>query len=171
MENVYFKNDSFVDYRGDEHKFTIAALVTSEPQLYVEDEDDDVVIPTECSVRLGVAICSTKDEWDSTKGEMIAEGRARSYANDMAVITSKAMRPLFDEDGILKLLDNEIEFIKSHPGKYISGYYESEKKYLAEKEKAALIDSLSEDEKRFYDCIVNKNLSENLQKLVNCSVK
>lgn len=146
MENSYVLNDSFVDFQGNTHKFTVAAVLSDNPDLWIVDAQGDM--ETECVARLalGVAVCSDKDVWNAKKGEMIAVGRARKYCDDMLVINSRAMLDMLNDDAINNLLEREAGYVKEHIGKYIPGYDEMARRYKARQERQAKLDALTEAE-------------------------
>lgn len=146
MDKIYVRHGEFTDFNGGIHSFTVAAVVTNEPELYLADfegnEDDNII----AAVSLGIAICNPNDTMNAVKGEQIAVGRARKYFDHALVINSEAMRCLINDDAINNLLKNECEFIKNHIGMFIPGYDEKAKKHQQALQEQAIRESLTIDE-------------------------
>lgn len=140
-ERIETLKDKFIDYAGKEHWFVIAAVST-------ELEDDD-----EFSKRLGIgyAICNCEDEFSDEFGRKLAIGRAKNretalYSTHLGLINSKMVQAL---------LEQEADYLKNNPEKYIAGYLAAEKKYNEMLEMDNLHDSFSD---------IEKSVTKNLQK-------
>lgn len=172
---------SFVDYKGQEHKFVVAAvsevLPTTYEEAYPEDKIDeeeknttityevveynewdsdykDVVVK---SLRLGVSICNPTDTFNERAGKEKAVHRAKNskknalYSTEKGYISSRVVRAM---------LEQEAHYIKTNPGKYIKGYTEAEAKYKFEQECKTKYSELSESEKSLVKSIKDINLQK-----------
>lgn len=139
--------DSFVDFAGKTHYFIIAAV--SE----VLDTTAFVVIPDGMAVstvgsvtkgiRLGVSICNPTDEFDEKIGALKATARAKNapfslFASDKGQINTTVVRAL---------LEQEAEYLKNNPEKYIKGYADSKARFMKKQEMEGLKDNFTEVEK------------------------
>lgn len=162
-EKVYFRNSSFIDFKGQERQFVLCGIRFKEE---VEaDPWNDLYIAY--SVVFGISVCKPEDEFDLDLGRNIAKGRAKKgYEEDECDITSNMN--YFTETIMNTLMDQEVEFIKGCPSKYLTGYTEQEIKYNAKKLKEKEINSLSTNVKAIYDSIVALGQKEiaNLLKLI-----
>lgn len=153
---------SFVDYKGLEHKFVVAATskvlptTLGESGLICQNEDKDLELSHEVtwytdwdsdfvdnvvkSLSIGVAICNPEDEFNEAIGlkKAIAKSRPAMYATHSGYVSARLVKAL---------LEQEAYYVKTNPGKYIKGYNEAEKKYLVEKKLKDAYDILSFDQK------------------------
>lgn len=169
-ERVNFITDSFVDYKGVEHKFVIAAVsqgvpvkgieldndpcssyadndVFIEVNIYLEDYgtyDDYSVISK--VLKLGVAICNPEDEFNEKVGQHKALARARN--SDPVLFASSENPGIINSMMVEALLKQEAEYIKNNPERYIKGYKEAQEKYLQREEMLEIEENFSslEDE-------------------------
>lgn len=165
MNSTYFKNGSFVDFMGETHQFIVAVRVSSDDAPAIHTGDS--LIMGDTRVGIGVAICNTADEWDEKKGQMIAEGRARKYDNSIAVIGSPALRALITDDSVQNVLDTEVEYVKEHPGLFIKGYDEQNRRFKTRKLFQEQLDKTEPDEKSFIEKVLSNKLSEAAKKLLH----
>lgn len=172
---------SFVDYKGQEHKFVVAAvsevLPTTYGEAYPEDKVDEeeknttmtyeVVEYSEWdsdykdtvvkSLRLGVSICNPTDTFNERAGKEKAVHRAKNskkntlYSTDKGYISSRVVRAM---------LEQEAHYVKTNPGKYINGYAEAEAKYKFEQECKTKYSELSESEKSLVKSIKDIDLQK-----------
>ena len=130
MERIETYKDSFIDFRGQEHKFMLAAVSMSmehEESIiseYVEDPKDwseyhfeDHV--AEKVLSMGIAVCHPSDEWNEKKAYLTATGRARKYRN-RALYATKAGS--INTTMVQAWLRQEAEFLKNNPEELIPGY-------------------------------------------------
>ena len=163
-EYVEVINDSFVDYAGKTHYFTIAAIssllprngkelgmdsledntVTHEVAVYVEDYGtDDYLCNVTKALRLGISMCNPTDEFNEKVGALKAIARAREnepslLSVDPGTINTKVVRAL---------LEQEAEYLKNNPENFIEGYADMKARYEKCKEMEAMAENFSETEK------------------------
>ena len=145
--------DEFKDFRGLTHKFVVAA-VSEEVDAVVDIYDYDGNIE-DCSsitkiVKLGVAICNPNDEYDEKKGKMIAINKAHA-ATDYALYAT--LPGMINTAVVEALVKQEVAFIKENPNRVIPGYAEEKQKFESRQKLQAQLDSLSPEEKEFYDAV------------------
>lgn len=166
-EHIEVINDSFVDYAGNTHHFTIAAVssllprttkemgdespvsndgleVIHEVGIYVEDYGtDDYLCNVTKVVRLGISMCNPTDEYDEKVGALKAIARARVnepalLSVDPGTINTKVVRAL---------LEQEAEYLKHNPENFIVGYADMKARYEKRKEMEAIAENFSDVEK------------------------
>lgn len=149
MEKTIIRHDNFIDFNGNTHPFTVAAVLTDEVDdmcIVAGSAENMVATDAVACLTLGVAVCNPKDKWDEGKGACIAAGRARKYIDDALIINSRAMLGMLNDDAITALLEREAGYVKEHIGKYIPGYDEMARRHKANKELAEVKASLSAEE-------------------------
>lgn len=137
-----FKYGSFIDYKGVEHKFTVAGVVIricQEDEVYIESSNwDRIFIPTsiEKILSVGISICNpgsetTKgDEYNRFRGEKQAQGRAIKLRDDTAVrVVAVTKSGMLNDKVVDAILEDTVENIKNNPGQFIKGYNAAEKKW------------------------------------------
>ena len=163
-EHVEVINDSFVDYAGKTHYFTIAAVssllprngkelgmdshednaVIHEVAVYVEDYGtDDYLCNVTKALRLGISMCNPTDEFNEKVGALKAIARAREnepalLSIDPGTINTRVVRAL---------LEQEAEYLKHNPENFIEGYADMKARYEKRKEMEAMAENFSETEK------------------------
>lgn len=163
-EHVEVTNDSFVDYAGKTHYFTIAAVssllprngkelgmdshmdntVTHEVAVYVEDYGtDNYLCGVTKALYLGISMCNPTDEFDEKVGALKAIARARENSPallsvDPGTINTKVVRAL---------LEQEAEYLKHNPENFIEGYADMKARYEKRKEMEDMAENFSETEK------------------------
>lgn len=179
-EHIEVINDSFVDYAGKTHHFTIAAVssllprttselegspvdeeakVTYEVSNYIDDYGtEDYVCKVVKVVRLGIAMCNPTDEFNEKVGALKATARARVnkptlLSVDAGTINIKVVRAL---------LEQEAEYLKHNPENFIVGYADMKARYLKRLEMEAMAEKFSDLEKA-----VVEGLQENPEFLDN----
>lgn len=174
-EHVEVINDSFVDYAGKTHHFTIAAVssllprttkemgdkspvcnkdleVIHEVGVYIEDYGtDDYLCNVTKVVRLGVSMCNPTDEYDEKAGVLKAIARARE--NEPSLL---ATNPGTINTGVVKaLLVQEAEYLKHNPENFIVGYADMKARYLKRLEMEAMAEKFSDLEKAVVEGVQN----------------
>lgn len=174
-EHAEFIHDSFVDFEGKEHHFVMCALSVVLPKTFEEykqsnfinpdnnlnfindstniyweigshiyDYGQDYYKPVTKGLALGVAICNTDDKFDLEVGKKIALNKAKNSTPVLYVVDPGMINTTMVQ-GFLK---QEAEYLKDNPGKYSKSYKEKEQKYKTMLNEKAMIDSLSEEEKK-----------------------
>lgn len=123
MEKVVHKIDTFVDFTGKTRQVIMAA-VSAEINGYTSVSNGHWMDYTDVikEVRLGVSVQSPADREENTElGKIIAIGKAKKdkscrgklFSTDKGFINTKL---------VSAFLDQEMEYFKQNPGKYIKGY-------------------------------------------------
>jgi len=133
-----FKHDTFVDFTGATRNFCIAAVSQEENTallLAVNEltEKTEVALPTK-SLRIGVSICHPSDvtKYSKELAETIAEGKALKDSSAVGQIYSTD-RGFINTKVVNALLEQEAEFFKQNPDRYITGYRKQKESYLKSK--------------------------------------
>ena len=165
-EHVEVINDSFVDYVGKTHYFTIAAVssllprtsgelksnptsdddleVTHEVGIYIEDYGtDDYLCNVTKVVRLGISICNPLDEFDVKVGALKAISRARENSPALLSVDPGTINTTV----VKALLKQEAEYLKHNPENFIEGYADMKARYEKRKEMEAMAENFSDTEK------------------------
>jgi len=161
MKNsAIFKTDSFTDWLGKKHIFTVSCVVDYDLQgmfshevienAFIEGSWEEKLNPLDADIAtktlfFGVSICNPKDielgQYNEELGKKIAYNRAlspkviRSFVavSDPSFITKEMMEAL---------LQKQVDNVKAHPEDYIKDYLKAKEKWeqrqKAEKEFGAL---------------------------------
>lgn len=178
-ERINYLVDSFVDYKGVEHKFVVAAVsstlpktgeelgeiecyrdseVTHEVNIYVEDYGTwDYLGIIGKVVRLGVAICNPTDVFNEQVGMRKAVARARN--NEPAIYANIDNMGVINTELVKALLKQEAGFIKENPDAFIAGYNDAKKKFEYGKKMEKVAEGFTDFEKQ---------VIENLEKDPGC---
>lgn len=172
-EYINVLEDMFVDYKGIVHPFTIVAVsqtlpktgkelgedehyweneVTHEVNIYLEDYGTwDYLGDVGKVLKLGIAICNPDDEYNEKVGYNKALSRAR---NSKPVLFVNEKTPgVINNYVVTALLQQEANYLKENPAKYIKGYKEAEEKYLKKQEMEELRNNFSSLEEDVLDAI------------------
>ena len=143
-DSAKFINDSFVDFAGKTHYFTVVATSTNKKGTYIVNEESGYCFPpVETEIHLGVSICNPEDPFDGYKGITKATKRADN-SPAILYITKKC----YSTNGLINaLLKREAEYIKKNPGKYIKGYDEASIRYFKRKRMENIENNLNDLEK------------------------
>ena len=166
-EHVEVINDSFVDYAGKTHHFTIAAVSSLLPRTTGELGDlspvnnDDITVYHEVGiyvsgygtedylcdvtkvVRLGIAICNPVDDFNEKAGALKAIARARK--NEPALLSTNP--GTINTKVVQALLVQEAEYLKNNPENFIVGYADMKARYMKRKEMENRATNFSDTEK------------------------
>lgn len=182
-ERIETRNDSFVDYAGQTHYFTMVAISKELPKKtsdfkdiknfegceevyyevseYIEDYGTNDYLGSVTKVlHLGVAICNPTEEFDERKGIEKAIARARNskpalYSTNLGTINGKVVKAL---------LEQECEFLKQNPGKYIKGYDESRKTYERKIKMNKMFNAFTDFELKVAEALENNpNIFDNVK--------
>ncbi len=126
-QHVEFIEDSFVDFEGNERKFTLCALsqLDEDSTICMAGYDDYYNIEVVKTLSIGYAVCSAQDTFKPELGKIIARGRAEvaeplMFVTDPGVINHKMVKAL---------LEQEAEYFKMNPDHYIDGYARAKAKH------------------------------------------
>lgn len=164
---VEYMVDSFVDFRGEEHKIVACAL--SQTPEVSEYEDTLVVgwMASDCFmcpddsdfakicrvVSIGIAVCNPADEFDEERGKAKAYNKALHDPKCPTIYTKS--RGVVNKALVEAFLKQEIGFIKENPERIIKGYNQMKARF---DKKAALeneIKNLNDAEKAVLDIAKN----------------
>lgn len=154
-EYVEVLKDSFFDYEGKEHHFTLAAI-SEMPNVFIED-----TFFIEKVLKIGLAICNPDDTYNEKVGACTAIGRAKKsapvlYSTISGLINTKMVRAL---------LEQEAEYIKNNPEQYIVGYREAKERWEKRKQIEELRNNFSTIEKTIIEEVdKNPKFLDNVQK-------
>lgn len=158
VKRVAYKVDEFVDFKGNTRKFIMTAvsiIPEFKGQYAVEvcpsDYDCEYQDITKI-LSIGVSVCRPDDNFDQDLGIEIATGKAiknedhRIYSSDKGLINNHM---------VMALLEQECQYFKSNPGRYLKGYDQDKYKYLKELDMIKMRESLSEQGKAVAEYIEN----------------
>lgn len=153
-EKIVTVVSEFTDFKGQIHKFVVAAVSTpvdAEIEIYDESEVVDWA-GIEKAVKLGVAVCNPVDEYSEEKGKVIAINKARNCSDYALYATLPGM---INTAVVNALVAQEVEFIKNNPARVIPGYLDEKEKFEKRQEFAKKLAELTEEEKVVYEAIKN----------------
>ena len=141
--------DTFVDYAGQTHHFTIAAI----SEVFKEGKGPDIIdvegLQTETlgsvikGVKIGISIHNPVDEYNEKAG--VCRAIARAEEAEYAILSTS--RGYINEKVVRALLDSEANYIKNNPEQYIPGYAEMRDRYLKNQEMENVQKNFSEVER------------------------
>ena len=159
-----FVEDSFIDYKGREHKIVACALSQSPSdkdfKLMTGWIDTNGMLDSRSAlcqnvyrmVTVAIAICNPEDEFDLEKGKQQAYNKAanietlpRLYTSNKGVITKELV------DAFIK---QQINFFKENPETLIKGYKEAKEAYENIQKAKNTIDNFSEEEKTVFNLAI-----------------
>lgn len=151
--------DSFVDFKGEEHKIVACALSQSPEESEDEcnfavgwvgndsymDTDDQDYAKIYRVVSIGISVCHPTDTFNEERGKANAYNKALHdpkcptiYTRDKGV-ASKALVETF--------LKQEVNFLKENPERIIKGYNQAKARFDKKQALKAKVESLSDNEK------------------------
>lgn len=151
MEHVELLKDQFVDYAGKTHYFVIAAVSDNFKKdinvVATEGLNLGVVGHVEKGVRIGIAICNPEDKFVEKTGVCKAIGRAKEsetvlYATNSGQVNTKVVRAF---------LEQESEYLKANPEKYIAGYADAKARFEKRQEIEGIKNGFTEVERIVVD--------------------
>lgn len=141
MNKVQYTSGTFTDFKGQERHFVMAAVSIVDRLAYVDSAEAENFTDTPKCVSIGVSVCLPYDKFDEELGKKIAYGKAmkseehRLYATDEGLINTVMINGL---------LDQESEYFKKYPGRYLKGYDDYKAKYERATRIEGYIDGLDE---------------------------
>lgn len=161
-----FLVDSFIDYKGDEHKVVLCALSqTPEKNIdddslmvvwsngYDVDENADIYHEVLRTVSLGVAICCPADKkaFSEEIGKKIALNRA-----EKSIPKFVSLEPgVVNTTVVRAFLEQEMAFVKRCPEKFIKGYDEAKTHYNKKLNLDKTVKNLSPEEAEVVEFAMN----------------
>ena len=141
-QKVEVLKDSFTDFAGKVHYYIMAA-VSEEVDAYVSYNDDYNGQDCAKGLKFGISICNPDDVYVEEVGMRKAIGKAKN-ANSYALLSSELGQ--INTKLVQAFLQQESEFFKNNPEKYIKGYNEQKEKYLKEQEMNKIKESMTDEE-------------------------
>lgn len=126
MNKVQYTSGTFVDFKGQERKFVMAAVSIVDEDAHVEFTEDDCGMMAPKCVSIGVSVCLPQDGFDEELGKKIAYGKAMKSVEHRLYATAPGM---VNTGMITGLLAQESEHFKTDPGSYLHGYNEYKARY------------------------------------------
>ena len=161
-----FLVDSFIDYKGDEHKVVLCARSqTPESSSYGDnlmvvwsngcdvDETADIYHEVLRTVSLGVAICCPADKkaFSEEIGKKIALNRA-----EKSIPKFVSLEPgVVNTTVVRAFLEQEMAFVKRCPEKFIKGYDEAKAHYNKKLNLDKTVKNLSPEEAEVVEFAMN----------------
>lgn len=162
--------DSFVDFKGEEHKIVACALSQSPEESedgcklavgwvrddsYMDTYDQDYAEVCRV-VSVGISVCHPTDTFDEKRGKANAYNKALHDPKCPTIYTRNrgvASRTLVDA-----FLKQEVNFLKENPERIIKGY--NQMKALFDKKQAlkAKVEGLSDNEKLVVKLAMNEGV-------------
>lgn len=167
---TYYQKESFKDFKDQNRVVTVCVTVLEATnkdcvEVYPSSNCEGLDIIHE--IYIGYAICCPTDSYDENVGKKISYQRAIS--SDPVIVTTRF--GIINEGFLFNLLEDELDYIISNPGKFIRGYNEAEKRYLENVELDKEVKNLTNTEAEiiqhildgvnFYKCL---NIAEKLNK-------
>ena len=160
-----FLVDSFIDYKGDEHKVVLCALSQTPDQYdddnlmvvwsngYDVDETADICHEVLRTVSLGVAICCPADKkaFSEEIGKKIALNRA-----EKSIPKFVSLEPgVVNTTVVRAFLEQEMAFVQRCPEKFIKGYDEAKAHYNKKLNLDKTVKNLSPEEAEVVEFAMN----------------
>ena len=174
-EIVEYKIDSFVDYKGLEHKIVLCALSFTPESNEFDDvfsvgwKDVDGYTVDYAAVKrvlsIGVSVCNPEDKFDEETGKKYAYNKAKHDSKSQKLFTSS--KGVINKTLVNAFLEQEMNFIKENPEKVIKGYNDSKARYEKKNNLLKEYNALTEEERS----IVSMAMEGNLDKYVNIAGK
>lgn len=144
MKKVEYIVDSFKDFTGEERQFVMAAV-----SLH-SDIDNDMKV-----LSIGVSVCRPDDEFNETLGKAMKYRNHALYAVDAGLI---------NETMVKALLQQEAEYFKANPGRYLAGYDKDAEKYHRSERIDGYIETLEGEAKTTFNYLTEAT-DEEMEKL------
>ena len=118
MNKVQYISGTFTDFKEQERHFIMAAVSIVDKYTYVDTSDEKFLDAPKC-VSVGVSVCLPYDNFDEELGKKIAYGKAMKGTEHRLYTTDEG---LINTTMINGLLEQESEYFKKNPGRYLKGY-------------------------------------------------
>ena len=168
---VEYLIDSFIDFKGQEHKIVACAL-SQVPEPYDSDYvlsigrlntttnemDYDSGFTEICrKVSIGISICHPTDKFNEETGKTKAYNKALHDSKCSTIYTSS--RGVISKALVQTLLKQEIEFLKENPDRIIKGYSQEKAKFDKKQTLKNKIKNLSTKERLVIDLVTKENVN------------
>lgn len=148
MYKVAYKQGSFVDYKGAQVNFILAAVsIPTNTVLVPVDNDGKPTGDGDWSIKtlsIGIAVQRPEDHWNEELGKKIAYGKALKRREHCLVTTDPG---LVNTKMVEAVLEQEASYLQVNPGRYIAGYDDARDSYLEAKSKEEYLNGLTDEEK------------------------
>lgn len=168
MNDVIVIKDKFVDYADKEHQFVVAAV-------RVPLKNDDGNYPDVMSMRstmgcvqmglkIGISICNPLDGFDEKIGVLKAIARANN--SEIALYTAHPGQ--LGDNLIRAYLEQEAQYVKANPDRYIKGYNDAKERFLKHQEMENIKENFTDIEKAVVEGVKkDPTYLDNVQKYLN----
>lgn len=168
---VEYLIDSFIDFKGQEHKIVACAL-SQVPEPYddyyvlsigrlntmTNEMDYDSGFTEICrKVSIGISICHPTDKFNEETGKTKAYNKALHDPKCSTIYTSS--RGVISKALVQTLLKQEIEFLKENPDRIIKGYSQEKAKFDKKQTLKNKIKNLSTKERLVIDLATKENVN------------
>lgn len=126
MKRIAHIVDNFVDYTGTERKFVMVAVSLNNESEVAIYENNTLIHNDNKILSVGISVCRPSDNFNETLGMRIAEGKAIKHRNHAFYAVDAGM---INEKVVKALLEQEAEYFKANPGRYLAGYDKDAQKY------------------------------------------
>lgn len=157
MKRVEYIVDTFTDYAGTKRNFVMAAVSLSDETGVGIYENGNYVDSQDKVLSIGVSVCRPNDTFNEELGKRIAEGKAVKYRNHAMYVTDAG---LINDKVVKALLEQEAEYFKTNPGRYLAGYDNDARKFAETSRIEAYIEGLKGDSKTTFDYLVKASTEE-----------
>ena len=152
--------DSFVDFKGEEHKIVACALSQSPEESedgcklavgWANKKDeficvDDPDYAEVCRViSVGISVCHPTDTFDEKRGKTNAYNKALHDPKCPTIYTKD--RGVASRTLVKTFLQQEVNFLKENPERIIKGYNQTKDRFDKKQALKAKMESLSDNEK------------------------
>lgn len=149
MYKVAYKQGSFVDYKGTQVNFILAAVsIPTNIVLVPVDSDgfelDEEQYESAKTLSIGIAVQREGDQWNEELGKNIAYGKAIAKRNHAFAATDPGM---INTKVVEAILEQEASYMQVNPGRYIASYDEARDKYRELKAREEYFNNLTAEEK------------------------
>lgn len=139
---VEYLEDSFIDYKGIEHKLVACAVSTSPKAAYDTlavgwadegwqlDEDATICNKIVRTVTVAIAVCNPDDQYDLEKGKRCAYNKAINQVGELPTLYA-AHHGIISTPVVKAFLQQEMKFSKDNPELLIPGYNNSKARWEA----------------------------------------
>lgn len=120
MERTSYKIDKFIDFAGFEREFVMCAVSTDQISYFGEKH-----------LRLGISVQNPRDVVVNTElSKVIAKGKALKDKSCIGSIKVEWNDGMINNRVVNALLEQESEYFKMNPGKYLAGYNKDKELFL-----------------------------------------
>lgn len=152
--------DSFVDFKGEEHKIVACALSQSPEESedgcklavgWVNEMDEFVCVDDPdyaevCRVvSVGISVCHPTDTFDKERGKANAYNKALHDPKCPTIYTRD--RGVASKTLVKAFLKQEVNFLKENPERIIKGYNQMKARFDKKQALKAKVEGLSDNEK------------------------